>query len=166
MTESSIDQQKVSVYMLYTPFQRRMILLACGFIALLTPFTDTIYFPALTSVESTLNTNTTKVGLSVSLYLLFVGVGQVIWGPLADTYGRQLFLYGSLLLFLLFSLGCIFVTSIDQLIILRSLQGFFVGCTLLIAQAVVSDSFPTDERGEAMGAFLVSIFNKFSVTII
>jgi len=144
-----------SIYHLYHPTSRKFILLSCAGIAILTPFTDTVYLPALSSVADTFDANDTMVALTVSIYLACVGIGQLIWGPLSDYYGRMPVLYVTIFLFEAFTIGCIFVTDINQLIILRSLEGFVVGNTVVSAQSIISDVFPPDERGTAMAAFLV-----------
>lgn len=86
-TTTSSDDAKirhVNVYQLYTPRQRALILLAGAFLAILTPFTDTIYLPALKSVAEDYDASDSIVALTVSIYLACVGVGQLLWGPLSD----------------------------------------------------------------------------------
>lgn len=61
------------IYELYSRHRKRLILITGGLVALLTPFTDTIYLPALKSVESSLDTSPALVSLSVSIYLACVG---------------------------------------------------------------------------------------------
>lgn len=70
----------VSVYHLYTPFTRRMILFSASMLALLTPFTDTIYLPALKNVEEDLDSSEGMVALTVSIYLATVGLGPADLG--------------------------------------------------------------------------------------
>jgi DHA1 family bicyclomycin/chloramphenicol resistance-like MFS transporter len=153
-----------SIYHLYHPNSRRLILLACAGIAILTPFTDTIYLPALASVADSFDANDTMVALTVSIYLACVGIGQLIWGPLSDYYGRISVLYITLFVFEAFTIGCVFVTTIDELIILRSIEGLVVGSTVVSAQAIISDVFAMDERGTAMAYFLVSLLPLCDVT--
>ena len=51
------------------------------------------------------------------------------------------------------SADCVFVTTLDQLLVLRTLQGLLVTGTLVPAQAVIADVFAPAERGAAMGIF-------------
>jgi hypothetical protein len=112
----------VSVYHLYTPFQRRLILICGGLLALLTPFTDTVYLPALNDVKKNFETSDSMVALTVSVYLACVGVGQLIWGPLSDRYGRQIVLVATLVVYLGITLGCIFSPNVGSFLVLRSIQ--------------------------------------------
>lgn len=145
---------KSDIYDMYTTRQKTMILAAGGLVSMLTPFTDTIYLPALSSVQRDLRTTAPLVSLSVSVYLGCVGLGQLIWGPLSDRYGRSKVLFGSLFVYEGFTLACIFVKTISALIVVRGFQGLIVGATIVIVQAIISDVFRGDERGMAMGAFL------------
>jgi DHA1 family bicyclomycin/chloramphenicol resistance-like MFS transporter len=147
-----------SIYSIHSPTQKRLILGACALIAIITPFTDTVYLPALKSVGRSLNAPDSDVAATVSAYLGFVGLGQLFWGSLSDHYGRLNVLYPCFCIYLAFTIGCIFVTNIVELIVVRSMQGLIVGSTIVTAQAVIADVFPVDERGSAMGAFLVNYY--------
>lgn len=149
-----IEHKDVSVYHMYTPFMRKAILGIAAFLALLTPFTDTVYLPALTSLAKDFDASDSMAALTVSIYLAAVGVGQILWGPLSDRYGRAIIIFVALIFYEGITIGCIFSPSIEGFLALRSIQGFIVGSTIIIAQASIADVFPPNERGEATGAFL------------
>ena len=146
--------RRSDIYARYNASEKRAILVVSGLIALLTPFTDTIYLPTLASVASDLDTSQTLVSLSVSIYLAAVGLGQLVWGPLADKFGRLIILYVALVAYEATTVACIFSPNIGVLIALRTLEGFFVGSTIVIASTLISDCFAPSERGSAMGAML------------
>jgi DHA1 family bicyclomycin/chloramphenicol resistance-like MFS transporter len=118
----STSSKSVSIYHLYTIPHRRVILAAAALLALLTPFTDTVYLPALIMVGEDFDTTDSMVALTVSIYLACVGLGQLLWGPLADRYGRHSILIWALIAYLGLTIGCIFSTSIEMFLVLRSLQ--------------------------------------------
>ena len=142
------------IYRSYTPFQKQMILISGAMVAMLTPFCDTIYLPALQEVAISLNTTEILTAASVSAYLGAVGIGQLLWGPLSDYYGRNVVLFVCLAIFEGFTIACIFAPDIISLIILRTIEGFFVGCCITSVQAVISDVFAPDVRGAALSYFL------------
>lgn len=144
----------MEIHELYQPRRRRNMLMVGAAIAFLSPFTDTIYLPALKSVGESLNASDAQVAATVSAYLAACGVGQLLWGPLSDHFGRLPILYSSLCLFLIFTTGCIFATTIEMLIVLRTLEGFIVGSTVVTVQAIVADCYPVQELGAAMGSLL------------
>ena len=85
---------RTDLYKSYSPTQRQLILASGAIVALLTPFCDTVYLPALQQVTDELNTTTQLTSITVSAYLGAVGIGQVVWGPLSDYYGRLIVLFG------------------------------------------------------------------------
>lgn len=142
------------IFRSYSPYQRQMILVSGAMVAMLTPFCDTIYLPALQEVTISLHTTEVLTSVSVSAYLGAVGVGQLLWGPLSDYYGRNVVLFVCLGIFEAFTISCIFAPDIISLIVLRTIEGFFVGCCITSVQAVISDVFAPDVRGAALSYFL------------
>lgn len=65
----SVSTKEISIYHLYSKSQKTAILLAGAAIALITPFTDTVYLPALKSVGTSLNASDASVAATVSAYL-------------------------------------------------------------------------------------------------
>ncbi len=112
----------ISIYHLYSMPHRKVILGATAMLALLTPFSDTVYLPALALVGEDLKASDSMVALTVSIYLACVGVGQLLWGTLSDKFGRHKVLMFALVAFFGFTVGCIFSTSISMFLALRSLQ--------------------------------------------
>ena len=155
--DSSSEIRRSHIYKSYTPFELTMIIIVGGIVSMLTPFTDTIYLPALKSVAFELKASDSMVALTVSTYLAAVGLGQLIWGPLTDYYGRLRVLYISLAVYEALTIGCIFADTINTLIVLRTLEGFAVGGTVVVVAAIVSDVFPPEERGTASGKLLAPL---------
>ena len=146
-----------SLFDVYTTLQKRKILLACSTIGIITPFTDTIYLPALANVAVYFTASASDVAATVSAYLAAVGIAQLFFGPLSDRYGRLLVIYLGLVIYEALTIGCIFAPTIDALIVLRTLEGFFVSSSAVSVQAIIADVFPPAERGSAMGAFIAPL---------
>ena len=62
------------------------ILSLCGFLA---PISSTMVLAAVPEVAATYNTDGTIINLSNALYLIFMGISPLVWGPLGQTYGRR-----------------------------------------------------------------------------
>lgn len=144
-------------YTLHSTSAKSRIVIVGGFISLLTPFTDTIYLPALSNVATSLHASPAQVAATVSSYLGAVGVGQLVWGILSDRFGRLPILYSTLLAYEAFTIGCIFADSIDTLLAMRTLEGFIVGSSIICIQGTISDIFEPSERGDAMGKIFVPL---------
>lgn len=145
------------LFNLYSPASKRWILIAAALVASITPFTDTIYLPALNDVSVDLRGSASDVASTVSIYLAAASIGQLAFGPASDLFGRIPTLYLSLILYEGITIGCIFAKSMDQLILLRAFEGLAVAGTIVPVQAVIADIFPPHERGAASGAFFVPI---------
>lgn len=151
--EDATEVQEIDIYSYHSHTRKVVVLYICALISFLTPFTDTVYLPALSSVSEDLHASDSEVAATVSTYLAASAVGQIIWGSLTDYTGRLPTLFGSLIMYLGLTIGCIFVTNITELLILRSLQGLSIGATVIATQAIIADIFAPDERGTAMSTF-------------
>jgi DHA1 family bicyclomycin/chloramphenicol resistance-like MFS transporter len=139
------------IYKSYSKTTRIGIVLTCALIAALTPFTDTIYLPALKSISIDLDASDSTVSLSISIYLACVAIGQFFWSPFSDKYGRLPVLACCLIVYEVFTIACIFANTINVLIAERAVQGFIIASTLIISQNIITDVFHPNERGTAMG---------------
>jgi len=101
-----------------------------------------IYVPAVPALPALLKTNADLVQLTLSCFIFGIGVGQVIAGPLSDSFGRRCVGLMSLSIFVLASWGCALSQNIAQLIIARLVEALGAcGCTV-VALAMVRDAFP------------------------
>ncbi|AXA33338.1 multidrug effflux MFS transporter [Francisella adeliensis] len=100
-----------------------------------------IYMPVLPEMQKALHTSQQMVQITLSLFLIVTGVGQLILGPLSDQFGRFKIVLISSILFLFGSILCAISTSIDFLIFSRVIQA--IGCCGLsvCAFAIIRDAF-------------------------
>ncbi|QJW90917.1 multidrug effflux MFS transporter [Spirosoma taeanense] len=125
--------------------QHFIIILILGTLSTISPFSIDMYLPGFPAIAQSLHTTIAQVQLSLTAYLIGISVGQLLYGPLLDRYGRKLPLYAGLVIYLLASIGCATTTSIETLILMRLLQALG-GCVgLVAAQALVRDIFPVNE---------------------
>jgi DHA1 family bicyclomycin/chloramphenicol resistance-like MFS transporter len=131
-------------------------ILILGTLSTISPFSIDMYLPGFPAIAKDLHTSISQVQLSLTAYLIGIAVGQLLYGPLLDRFGRKLPLYVGLSVYLLASVGCALSTSIDTLVIMRLLQALG-GCVgLVAAQALVRDLFPVDRIAHVLSLlFLV-----------
>ncbi|WP_461139171.1 multidrug effflux MFS transporter [Spirosoma pomorum] len=128
--------------------QHFTIILILGTLSTISPFSIDMYLPGFPAIASDLHTSISQVQLSLTAYLVGIAVGQLLYGPLLDRFGRKRPLYAGLLVYLLASVGCAFATSIEALILMRLFQALG-GCVgLVAAQALVRDLFPVTETAQ------------------
>lgn len=133
------------------------IILILGSLATISPFSIDMYLPGFPTIASDLNTTIDKVQLSLTSYLIGICLGQILYGPLLDRFGRKIPLYVGLALYVVASIGCALTSSVDSLIMMRFFQAMG-GCVGLVAsQALVSDIFPANKRAEVFSMITLVI---------
>lgn len=121
------------------------LVLVLGSLTALGPFSIDMYLPGFTGIAVDLNTTVSKVSLTLSSYFIGISFGQLLYGPLLDRFGRKKPLYIGLLVYILSSLACYFVTSIDYFIVLRFIQAVGSCGASVAAITMVRDLFPVKE---------------------
>ncbi len=118
------------------------LILILGSLTALGPFSIDMYLPGFSAIATDLNTTVNKVSLSLSAYFIGISLGQLLYGPLLDRFGRKKPLYLGLLLYILSSLGCALATDIDAFIYLRFMQAVGSCAATVASMAMVRDLFP------------------------
>jgi len=95
--------------------------------------------------------------LLITMIFLGLGVGQLIFGPLSDSYGRKPMVYIGFILFVIASFICVNATSVEMMVFGRILQGIGLSAPRTISIAMVRDSFSGDYMAKIM-SFIVVIF--------
>jgi EmrB/QacA subfamily drug resistance transporter len=113
----------------------------------------TVVNVALPALQAGLGATGTDVQWVVEAYALFLAALLLVGGSLGDVYGRRNTFVAGVVLFASASAWCGLAPSIHHLIAGRALQG--IGGALLIpgSLALISASFPTEERGRAIGTW-------------
>ncbi len=92
----------------------------------------------------------------VTAYLLGFGGAQIVYGPLADRFGRKPVLMAGMAAYVLFSAGAAFSTSFTILLIARALMGVGAAATRVLAVSVVRDCYSGRDMARVMSlAFIV-----------
>src|SRR5688500_2563359 len=89
------------------------LILILGLLTAIGPFSIDMYLPAFPDIAKDLHTDVSQVMLSLSSFFIGISVGQLIYGPLLERFGRKRPLYFGLALYLLASIGCALATSVD-----------------------------------------------------
>jgi len=121
------------------------------------PMSIDMYLPAFPTIQAEFGTDVSMVQLSLSVFMLGFGGGQVFYGPLGDHFGRRPVLLGGVLMYMLTSLACTLVSSPAQLIFLRLLQGISAGAPPVMARTMVRDLAGRDRGAQVMSVLMASV---------
>ena len=114
--------------------------------------------PAITDISDTIGViDPQNNQLLITMIFLGLGFGQLISGPLSDSFGRKPAIYVGFIVFALASLICIFATSLEMMIAGRILQGIGLSAPRTISIAMIRDRFSGDYMAKVM-SFVVVIF--------
>lgn len=130
-------------------------LILMALITALGPITIDMYLPAFPAIARDLGVSQHNIELTVSSYLLGLSLSQLFIGPLTDRYGRKKPLLFGLGLYLLATLGCLFATSFEMLMLSRTLQAFGAATCIVIPRAVIRDHFNTQEAAHALSLLML-----------
>lgn len=117
-----------------------------------------IYLPVVPAMPGILGTTPAVIQLSLSLYMIVLGVGQIVFGPVSDRIGRRPVLLGGALLFAAASLMIAATSTAPAFLALRLLQAIGASAALVATFATVRDVYA--ERPEG-----VTIYGLFSAML-
>jgi len=137
--------------------KRIVVILILGLLSALGPFSIDLYLPGFPEIARDLNTTTSRVALSLSSYFIGVSIGQMIYGPLLDRFGRRIPLLIGLFIYLFASIYIVYVVSIDSLIIARFVQAIGGCAGMVAARALVRDLFPVSEIAKIFSLLMLVI---------
>ncbi|MBC3455988.1 multidrug effflux MFS transporter [Pseudomonas mosselii] len=115
------------------------IAVSLGLIGALGPSAVDMYLSSLPEIAREFKTSFASVQLTLTFFLLAMGAGQLLFGPVVDAYGRRKPLLAGLAIFTACSLGAAWAPSLESLIGFRFVQGLGSALTLVVIMSMVRD---------------------------
>ncbi|HLS50596.1 MAG TPA: multidrug effflux MFS transporter, partial [Burkholderiaceae bacterium] len=138
---------------IHEKFPAWLVLMAA--LTALGPLAIDMYLPAFPNMAASLNTSQGQVERTLASYLIGLAAAQIVYGPLADRYGRKLTILAGLFVFTLASIGSIFTTNIEHLVIWRVLQALGGAAGMVVPRAVIRDRLETREAAKALSLLML-----------
>jgi DHA1 family bicyclomycin/chloramphenicol resistance-like MFS transporter len=133
------------------------ILLLLGSLCVVTPFAIDMYLPAFSRIAAEYKITTAEVSLTLSTYFIGFALGQIIYGPLLDRFGRKRPLYAGLSIYILCSVGCALAPNLQTFTTIRFFEALG-GCVAQVgAIAMVRDFFPVKESAKVFSLLFLMI---------
>lgn len=108
-----------------------------------------IYIPSLPAMTRAFDADDFAIQSTLLVFMACYGIGQIIAGPLTDSFGRRVPILLSTIVFVLASIGIALAPPLWMVILLRGVQGVFAACSAVGARAIVADCFEGAERAKA-----------------
>jgi DHA1 family bicyclomycin/chloramphenicol resistance-like MFS transporter len=138
-----------------TTRNRTRLTLILGSLTAIGPLSIDMYLPSFPSVARTLGSSVASVQLTLATYLAGLAIGQLVYGPLADRYGRRAPLLGGLAVYVGASLACAASPSLPLLAGARFVQALGGCAGLVISRAVVRDRFDIGESARVYASLML-----------
>lgn len=137
----------------------REFVLFMALVAAMSALAIDILLPAFAQMRPAfgLDDDSTRLSLTVTLFLMGTGVGNLFYGPVSDAVGRKSTLAGSMMLYAVAALTAALAPSLGVLYVSRFVWGFAAGGSRTLTQAIVRDRF----AGTAMARMMTLIQTAF-----
>jgi DHA1 family bicyclomycin/chloramphenicol resistance-like MFS transporter len=126
-------------------WQRAELLILLGLLQAIAPVSIDMYLAALPTLEDVFHATAAQVQTTMVTFLAGFALGQLLYGPVSDRFGRKPPLYASLILFAGSSIACAFAPSIGWMSVMRLFQAVGACGGAVIARAMVRDLYPPSE---------------------
>jgi predicted MFS family arabinose efflux permease len=110
--------------------------------------------PILPSIATGIGVDAVRAGLLITAYMIPFGVFQLVFGPLADRFGKRQVITVAMIAFTLGTGLSALGATLTGLALYRALTGVFAASVMPISLALIGDLFPMAERQGAIGTFM------------
>lgn len=118
---------------------------------MLDSFDVMLYSLVLSALMKDLGLDKPTAGVLGSITLIAAAAGGLTFGAIADRFGRTRALMGSMVMYAVFTGACGLAQNVVQLAMFRILLGFGMGGEWAAGASLVSETWPAEHRGKALG---------------
>lgn len=133
---------------------KRNIIMILGFAGFVAMADNWVVSPILPSIAQNLNADVASASIIITAYMLPFGLFQLIYGYLAERFGKRQVITLSISMFTIATALCAFAFAIPDLAVYRALTGMFAAAIMPVSLALIGDLFPMEERQSAIGSFM------------
>ena len=135
--------------------ERFYTIFTLGLLSAMGAFSIDMYLPGFPDIAKDLHTTIAHITLSITSFFIGISIGQMIYGPLLDKYGRKKPLYIGLAVYLLTSVACAYAPTANALIGIRFLQALGSCAGMVASRALVRDIFPVEENAKIFSLLML-----------
>jgi len=132
----------------------KRLILVLGLAGFIVMADNWVVSPLLPTVAREFSVDPARAGVLIAAYMLPFGLFQLLYGPLADRFGKLRVVTISLALFTVATALCASATGLADLTAFRALTGVFAAATVPVSLALISDLVPMQGRQKAIATFM------------
>ncbi len=132
----------------------KRLILVLGLAGFIVMADNWVVSPLLPTVAREFSVDPARAGVLIAAYMLPFGLFQLLYGPLADRFGKLRVVTISLALFTVATALCASATGLADLTAFRALTGVFAAATLPVSLALIGDLVPMQGRQKAIATFM------------
>ena len=137
-----LHRDEVPLHRRHRGLNQRALVVLLAIIVTIASVSTNIYIPALPAVRDYFDASIAEAQTTFSVALLTFAIGMLVWGPVADRYGRRAAILGGVGLMGAGALACLLAPSLGALVFGRGLLAFGTATGIAVARTVVSDLYP------------------------
>lgn len=134
---------------------RGRVIFVLGLLSAIGPFSIDMYLPGFQAIANDLKTTVPHIQLSLTSYFVGVALGQLLYGPLLDRFGRKKPLLIGLGIYMLASIACALCFSANELIAYRFVQALGSCSGMVASRAMVRDLFLPRETAKVFSMLML-----------
>lgn len=128
---------------------KSFLIVLLGLLAALSTLTIAMYIPGFHEMAAHFKVDESKIAFTLTSYFIGITIGQLIYGPIIDHFGRRKHLIISLLVYIVTSILCSVADSLDMMVTMRFLQALGASAGMVSALAIITDVFEPHQRAKA-----------------
>jgi len=133
---------------------KKKIIPILGLAGFVTMADNWVVSPILPSIAQNLNVDIASASIVITVYMLPFGLFQLLYGYLAERFGKRQVITFAISMFTIATALCAFAVAIPDLAAYRALTGMFAAAVMPVSLALIGDVFPVEERQTAIGSFM------------
>ncbi|MGQ9860318.1 MAG: MFS transporter [Thermodesulfobacteriota bacterium] len=134
--------------------KERSLIVVLGLAGFVVMADNWVVSPILPAIARAIEVPAAKAGLLITAYMIPFGLCQLVFGPLADRFGKKQIVGLSMVLFTIGTALCGLAVGMADLAVYRGLTGVFAASVMPISLALIGDLVPMERRQAAIGTFM------------